>query len=534
MKSFIGGLITGGACVLNSKGIISTEKSLSLALNIQSYGIDELTTILKQDNYSKSRPTSKEEEDVLQAIFSRVAQIDPLKGIELLGNLKGKAKRLANEALFKEWTKSSPDEALNYALNKKELQDKKLFLGTILNQLSKDDPARAYKIAEENNINRYNLTLDWANHDPLAALKALKGSKDGRGYTGSSVYTVWMRNDPEKALAHFRSLENLGDQKVAIAGIIEGFDEDFEQALEFTKTIENKSAKKVALYNTYSAMSQKDPQKVAQLFLKDQDIDLGGYPIDKITENLVEAGEEIAKDFVSQLDPKHRSKAGNAYISSIARKDVIKALGTAFTDDLIGSLSTNSQYYLGINAGQQEPEKALDILDSQTESRSKGRIVNYLFDSWVSNEPEAALQKLQEYSGKEYNNTYSSAGRRLANNPDLAVEWIDTIENSENKTSATRSLVSNWLRDDQDAAGEWVNSLPDGNQRDSAVSSIIYNYRDSQPDYALEWAYSISNQSTRNNQMRSTYLSWRRNNPEAARRWLETTDLITDSQRESW
>jgi|GEM_PF-6983624 len=447
--------------------VISTEKSLSLALNIQSYGIDELTTILKQDNYSKSRPTSKEEEDVLQAIFSRVAQIDPLKGIELLGNLKGKAKRLANEALFKEWTKSSPDEALNYALNKKELQDKKLFLGTILNQLSKDDPARAYKIAEENNINRYNLTLDWAN-------------------------------------------------------------------LEFTKTIENKSAKKVALYNTYSAMSQKDPQKVAQLFLKDQDIDLGGYPIDKITENLVEAGEEIAKDFVSQLDPKHRSKAGNAYISSIARKDVIKALGTAFTDDLIGSLSTNSQYYLGINAGQQEPEKALDILDSQTESRSKGRIVNYLFDSWVSNEPEAALQKLQEYSGKEYNNTYSSAGRRLANNPDLAVEWIDTIENSENKTSATRSLVSNWLRDDQDAAGEWVNSLPDGNQRDSAVSSIIYNYRDSQPDYALEWAYSISNQSTRNNQMRSTYLSWRRNNPEAARRWLETTDLITDSQRESW
>ena len=566
MKSFLGGILLGGVVASSlvlfinkpspstpqpqskterslrkpkgtssssSGRILSARESNSIVLDVLSLDASSLESLFNSQDFSGINKRDERESTLLRSIFSKYASLNPSEGLEKLNELKGNALSIAREALYKEWIRLSPEEALSSALGTDSFREKKTILNTILPALSKTDPERAFALAKEEGAFTFSILQNWANQNPeLAYQTALDNGNSS--YTSSNILSTWISKDKDSALTFFNNLDNPTKRKEALKGIIQGLATGGEDLLSFVNTLEDEAERTNATGLALREMTKDDPDQVAKLLQEKGQTQIGGFSIKELAREYLNRGEEEADAFIASLeDPKFKTEAVKGYISQLSQENPLKALEYSLSE-LSPDDAYNNIYGIGSNLGKKDPIKGLDLALQQPDSKSKTRLLTSLYNSWIEKDLDSAIDHLNQVSGKEYNTSFSRAGYRISEQPDQGIAWIDTIQNSENKNQATKSFVQNWAKSSPEEAAEWVNTLPDGLQHDSAVQSLVNNFSTTQPDYALEWAFSTSDPRSRNSLMRSTYTRWKSSSPQEAEAWLQSTDLISNEQRSSW
>lgn len=122
------------------------------------------------------------------------------------------------------------------------------------------------------------------------------------------------------------------------------------------------------------------------------------------------------------------------------------------------------------------------------------------------------------------------AGRWAAQDPDAAVQWLDSLSGQE-RISAAGSLASRWASYDSLAASEWIGGMTPGAERDEAAQSLAAAIAPDDPDSALHWAKSIGDGKQRLSAMSYAVGGLAKRDPNAARQMLNGLTL-TPAERQ--
>jgi signal transduction histidine kinase len=123
----------------------------------------------------------------------------------------------------------------------------------------------------------------------------------------------------------------------------------------------------------------------------------------------------------------------------------------------------------------------------------------------------------------------SIAGQHATHDPQLALQWSDSITDPATRTQATSQIARNWYAQDPEEATAWLYGLPQGEARDDAImasASVRSNSR-TDMDALID---SISDTNKRKSAIVSQLRSLAHLDSGEAKRRLANLEL-TDSER---
>lgn len=88
-------------------------------------------------------------------------------------------------------------------------------------------------------------------------------------------------------------------------------------------------------------------------------------------------------------------------------------------------------------------------------------------------------------------------------------------------------LMQVWAYQDSVAASDWLNQQSPGPHLDAAIAGFSQAIQGLEPEAAVAWAATIQDSTRRSSQVRQYFHRWARADPDAARNWLKQTDFKT-------
>ncbi len=241
-------------------------------------------------------------------------------------------------------------------------------------------------------------------------------------------------------------------------------------------------------------LAKKDPQ-AAVAWLSAHEGEIGKID-DEAREQILEAASAHLKEavtIISDLGFESRSKAFTILSKKITPENVDDFL-KVIREEGDQNLSENSFRHLAKSPLAEDVEKATAFIEGK-------RI--------TADERASFIEGLSYYQLGE-----------------STPQWLDwMVSRRSMDRTASRNLISQWVRDDFRAAGEWVSTLEKGGQRDQAASTYASTLAENEPQAAATWAESLPKGAMQNRVRGDIYRLWKKQNPSAAASYAERHGL---------
>jgi len=154
-----------------------------------------------------------------------------------------------------------------------------------------------------------------------------------------------------------------------------------------------------------------------------------------------------------------------------------------------------------------------------------------IISQWAQMDPDGALDWTQTLESKEERSSIvQRIGQSMAwSDPERAGEiLLSNAETEEERSQAYQSVIGSWAHNDVEGASEWLSEQPQGAELDAARSSLASTVARQEPDSAMIWANSITEPNQRLGAVRNVYTQWRSQDEAAANAALDTVDLTAE------
>ena len=263
-----------------------------------------------------------------------------------------------------------------------------------------------------------------------------EGGRGGRGGPGGlgremiSALSGWATSDSGAAIAHFEGLEDGMEKRFAAAGIIQGIlVNGVDDAMGFVQSLPE---------------GEGDGREK-------------GYYMSMIASEMIEQGLDTAKTWASTVtDPKLRSGAFTEVTRELMRDDREAAAEYIVKNNEDEAIATAANR-LADSWAREDPEAVLKWADDLS-GKAKAEAYEEAVESWVRESPEEVAEFIGDLDpSPERDSAVGAFAERVANDdPVAAMEWADTISNSDLKLETQIDVARDWYRDDKTAANEWI------------------------------------------------------------------------------
>tara|TARA_B100001123_G_scaffold318609_1_gene357103 strand:- start:1065 stop:2360 length:1296 start_codon:yes stop_codon:yes gene_type:complete len=364
-----------------------------------------------------------------------------------------------------------------------------------------------------------------------------------------------------------RKVENEGAAPTEFASSVASLDSGFE----VDPVVEESSYSGRSLNETLRAAS--DPRERMILFLQ---------ALDGMNASNVE---DVLAAFKEHTEPNRRYSELRMLLNAWAEFDPQGALAWAdklggweersavgavlerwAADDLESTLAwarekykgNDNPYVVGIIGGlsRTDPARASELMLEMPYGRNRGRAASTLLDVyWDKGETQATewVTTMESGSVKEF--LTSQVAERIARedvsrsaqwveslevgraknravgmvayqwarkeDPALAAQWVDGIDEEESKFAGMEGLVKVWVDRDATATAEWLNEYEPSAGKDGAVEIFVNAIKRKDPATAMQWAETITEADDREDAIGEVSRSWRRGDPDGYQQWKE-------------
>jgi|GEM_PF-1693509 len=115
------------------------------------------------------------------------------------------------------------------------------------------------------------------------------------------------------------------------------------------------------------------------------------------------------------------------------------------------------------------------------------------------------------------------------------LKLVEATQEGPGRAEAAESAVAKWTSQDPEAASAWVAAQPDGPTRDAAIQGFgeMAVESNKEPEAGMEWTAVISNAAQRGNSLKNNVMNWAQFDPEAARSWVQSSQRLSNADRET-
>lgn len=269
---------------------------------------------------------------------------------------------------------------------------------------------------------------------------------------------------------------------------------------------------------------------------------------------------------LSTLPPGKQAEAAKGLARELVKQDPAAAFAW------IKGLPKENQAQVAHGAFQTlshvDSESALRFLVSEKDLPNREELAEQLAKGWAATKPEEALAwakglpedltaravvgAMSHLAAKDFDAAIRETGGLAPAQQDAALyalapkvntdpgrvtdvlRLVETAAEGPGRAVAARNAVQQWTAQDPEAASAWVAAQPDGPTRDAAIvgfgRAAVASKSDAEA--GLEWTAAISNPGERKNGLDQNVKSWSEYDPAAARAWVQSSQRLSDADRE--
>lgn len=281
------------------------------------------------------------------------------------------------------------------------------------------------------NMAEYEMLMTaWAKLDPLAALDYATENID-HPFARNTILATWAASDPQSAIAWARTAHEGDGANPLMVGVIRG-------------------------------IAANDPTLATQLMTEMPFSRERGEALNSIMPHILEQGTDVAKSWVAAISDER------------LRDGAVRRLA----DELMRSDPADAAYWLSSNPGEEagrgiddavtawantDRDGALSFFRSLPEGDMRSNALRGLTNQMAVENPRAAAELLDQHAGDANDRVYQQfVWHAFREDPEVAVSYIDRIEDGRQQGRMYRRMLEGWMRRDFDAATRWMtsNELP--------------------------------------------------------------------------
>ncbi|MFT4639833.1 MAG: hypothetical protein ACI8T1_003158 [Verrucomicrobiales bacterium] len=401
------------------------------------------------------------------SVIGRIAKDDPDQAMSLVEKEPRQDQNGLRQRALSVWFENDHEAAMEWInVRPNQAERLRLFYGSAHSMLW-EDPERAYKLVKDlpkgaqkidfmGNILSY-----WSWNDPnggLEWLQSFKPKTQGRLLVQGSLWGL-AEGNPEGFQKILDEVAITDQNKRAFRTLGSHLmDQDPDEALELTATIDSPSASTEIMASLYRSWAYREPSEAGDQALALEDKDQRNQALEQVASSWANNDPEKALEWAESLSGESRDKALGSSIQFTAAEDPLKAA--------------------------KEVERLLSDGAGDTHAAETAAAVAR---TWTASDPKAAA------------------------------DWSSTRQSEKARKEAVAQVAGSWSRFDPVRASEWIGTLSDGPERDAAASQLAQNIRSTEPESAFLWASTIQDEHDRVKAVESTINTWKESSEAAAR-----------------
>ncbi|CAA6689875.1 MULTISPECIES: hypothetical protein [unclassified Lentimonas] len=475
--------------------------------------------------------------------------------------------------LFLEWGQSDPEAALTAIEGIQNQEDRRSAKISLLHGLSMNNPQQAFDILTESPTSRddwayTSVFMNWAKNDVGGALAALESLKPGttRNNARQGFSIALIQQDLPQSAAIASSLKDADDRKEVLSTVLgQWIVADIDAALDYLEQTPEGSLKTDLIANSIYSITKVSPATAlayTQQHLQGRQFDnaiqsiinelalsspaeaialIDNMPYGRAYEKSVNS---LVKEW-SKSAPIEALEWASALPPSDERNDAVRHAIDALTSNSIDaaknrilSLADGQEKTLLIKSisshlARDEPQVALDWVHSLEPSDASASALNKVLSTWAFKDPSALVDYLDTQSVElQREHSKNIAQSWARKDPSAASTWAVQIEDEDASRAAINQVSWEWLEHDTYAATVWISELENGTSRDMAVTNLVRKVTTSEPEAAFKWSATIRTEKIRQRESKRVIQRWQSEDPEAARAAIKASDL-TDTEKEA-
>lgn len=483
------------ARVKSSLGKTDSRSLLKSSMDIFKLNTKEIEELLKGQEFTGVSYFGGGNTQLFSACFSRLAEINPENALSMAEKLNMEQQYLATTAVFQEWSSSDAEGALAAAMDLKNPQLKQAALSSALTNLAKEDPEKAFALAEEHNAYGalYSIVNQWAASDPAMALeKCEKLPAQQKGWMKSNIVSQWAQKDFEGASAYIEGIENKVEKLTAMSGLISGFAAtDSDKAFELLAQNED-LINSDKLDNVLHQLAQSSPEKTISWIESSAPEDKKRNLISSMISSWFYSDEKAALTYYENIENVETKKSvGNSLLNNISHNDPKKFLNLYET--MGGSDDENDWSYK--SAIQKLAVDDLEYAKSYLEGVSDPKLKKIAFESMLKGlskeEPEQALalaNSVKDEVGRDA--ALAEVYKSLANkNPELVADAFIERGMKTMGEYGVDDFIYNYVRKDLEGAKSFVEKIEDPTLWNDSVQRLLSEWSNKNPVEAALYAF---------------------------------------------
>lgn len=360
-----------------------------------------------------------------------LAELDPEQTIgQLLGYARSREDHYKLRGALSALAARDLDLVIGYFQNATREQDRREIGSAIVRELGRTDHQRA---------------VDWA----------LANDRGEHRQLVSQALRSAAADDPQMALDAVGRIDHQNRRRNILGNVLGTIAEkDRAFALSYLESIEDRQEQSWAAMSITWQWAREDPEAALAWALDNENIDA-----DSILHRIGDVIVRSDVDAAIRLLPRIEGQAAKRWRYGI-------------TEALLSQRSiADAQQFVAQFEGQS------DYNDLQA------RIIGEA----GANDADAAMRMIEQMvPGPARDKAYTQlVHRRMQEDPQVAAEWLDRIENDEIRRNATTQVVQQWNRDDPVAAQQWIERMPDSDTRNVAIIAAARSWTEPSPSRNL-------------------------------------------------
>lgn len=451
--------------------------------------------------------------NIASIFLERMVVLDPLSALEFIDTHRTMNQNSFISHVLTSWIRLDPEAAIDYfkSMTNKQLkyivgarllEDPTLRQSGLLAEIESELGSYSDRIIEQVRLKR----MPAAN----AFEEALLRTDHRRREAMMSAVGRWYQEDPEAAMQRVAALTNQRERHQLMQVIISMQSrQDPEMALEMLALYapDDKNLKRQALMN----YANQDPERALPL-VESWVAETGNYDImSNLISRWVQTDEIAALGYVETIPEQHRQSViqnlAFAYINHSPEKGMTWMMS-------LGPEYDQNAKRMALQALSRYPDIAENwLLRLDSEPELQGILLSQIAGRRAQSNPGDTYEWLGKYADSpQFQAARNSVLQTWARTePQSVAALLDDNSEDPSYSHLFSITASTWVSRDIDAALNWIDSLPDSNNKEAALGSAISRITD--PERAISLLEELPENKARNFRMQLAY-NWLRRTPD--------------------